>query len=46
MGRSPSEFGLDSDKAVLASDGSRGWALDAKFLSQIFGMNWRQAVYS
>ena len=44
-GRSPSEFGLDSDKAVMASDGSRGWALPATLLAQIFGSNWRQAVY-
>jgi hypothetical protein len=44
-GRSPSEFGLDADKAVLASDGTRGWALPATLLAQIFGGNWRQAVY-
>ena len=44
-GRSPAEFGLDADKAVLASDGSRGWALPATLLAQIFGSNWRQAVY-
>ncbi len=44
-GRSPSEFGLDADKAVMASDGSRGWALPATLLTQIFGANWRQAVY-
>ena len=45
-GRSPAEFGLDSDKAVIASDGSRGWALPASMLAQIFGSNWRQVVYS
>jgi len=45
-GRSPAEFGLDSDKAVMASDGSRGWALPATLLTQIFGSNWRQVVYS
>jgi len=44
-GKSPAEFGLDADKAVLASDGSRGWALPATLLAQIFGGNWRQAVY-
>ena len=43
--RSPAEFGLDADKAVMASDGSRGWALPAALLAQIFGANWRQAVY-
>lgn len=44
-GRSPAEFGLDPDKAVLGSDGSRGWVLPAPFLSQIFGSNWRAAIY-
>jgi hypothetical protein len=44
-GRSPAEFGLDADKAVMASDGSRAWALPATLLAQIFGGNWRQAVY-
>jgi hypothetical protein len=45
-GRSPTEFGLDSDKGVLASDGSRGWVVTAAFLSQVFGAGWRAAVYS
>jgi hypothetical protein len=45
-GRSPAEFGLDADKGVLGSDGSRGWVLTAQFLSQVFGMNWRSAIYS
>ena len=45
-GRSPAEYGLDSDKAVMASDGSRGWALPSSLLTQIFGSNWRQVVYS
>ena len=45
-GRSPAEFGLDPDKAVMASDGSRGWALPSSLLTQIFGSNWRQVVYS
>ncbi|HNN98431.1 MAG TPA: hypothetical protein PKI03_39470, partial [Pseudomonadota bacterium] len=44
-GRSPAEFGLDADKGVLASDGSRGWALTATFLSQIFGAGWRAVIY-
>ena len=34
------------DKAVMASDGSRGWALPSSLLTQIFGSNWRQVVYS
>ena len=45
-GRSPAEYGLDADKGVLGSDGSRGWVLTAQFLSQVFGMNWRSAIYS
>ena len=44
--RSPAEFGLDPDKAVMGSDGSRGWALNAQFLSQVFGGGWRAAIYS
>jgi hypothetical protein len=44
-GRSPAEFGLDVDKGVLGSDGSRGWVLNAQVLSQVFGSNWRAAVY-
>lgn len=43
--RSPAEFGLDADKGVLGSDGSRGWVLTAQFLSQVFGSGWRAAVY-
>jgi hypothetical protein len=43
--QSPSAFGLDSDKAVLASDGNRGWVTEAAWLAQIFGPNWRQVVY-
>lgn len=45
-GRSPAEFGLDPDKGVLGSDGSRGWVLNAQFLSQVFGSGWRAAIYS
>ncbi|MFO0572384.1 MAG: PLAT/LH2 domain-containing protein [Polyangia bacterium] len=44
-GRNPAEFGLDADKGVLGSDGSRGWVLNAQFLSEVFGSNWRAAVY-
>ena len=45
-GRSPAEFGLDPDKGVLGSDGSRGWVLNAAFLAQVFGPGWRAAIYS
>lgn len=45
-GQSPANFGLDPDKGVMGSDGSRGWALDSRFLSQVFGAGWRNAVYS
>ena len=45
-GRSPAEFGLDSDKAVMASDGSRDGRFRRRLLTQIFGSNWRQVVYS
>jgi hypothetical protein len=43
---SPAQYGLDADKAVLASDGTRGWAVTAEFLSQVFGAGWRTAIYS
>lgn len=43
--QSPAQFGLDADKGVLGSDGSRGWVLNAQFLSQVFGGGWRSAVY-
>ncbi len=43
---SPAQYGLDADKGVLASDGSRGWVVTAAFLSQVFGAGWRAAVYS
>jgi len=43
--QSPAQFGLDADKGVLGSDGSRGWVLNGQFLSQVFGGGWRQAVY-
>lgn len=44
-GVDPGVYGLDSDKPVLASDGSRGWAVDAHYLAMIFGANWRRVVY-
>ena len=44
-GQSPANFGLDADKGVLGHDGTRGWALPASFLSQVFGPNWRSQIY-
>ena len=44
-GVDPGVYGLDSDKPVLASDGSRGWAVDAHYLAMIFGVHWRRVVY-
>ena len=44
-GRSPTEFGLDADKGVLASDGSRGWVVTAAFCRRCLA-GWRAAVYS
>jgi hypothetical protein len=44
-GVDPGVYGLDSGKPVLASDGSRGWAVDAHYLAMIFGANWRRVVY-
>ena len=44
-GVSPADYGLDRDRAVLASDGSRGWAVDAHYLAMIFGADWRRVVY-
>jgi hypothetical protein len=44
-GVDPALYGLDSDKPVLASDGSRGWVVDAHYLAMIFGAEWRRIVY-
>ena len=44
-GISPSAYGLDADKAVLGSDGSRGWVLTASFLQGLLGPGWRGIVY-
>ena len=44
-GVDPALYGLDSDKPILASDGSRGWVVDAHYLAMIFGVNWRRVVY-
>ncbi len=41
---SPTAYGLDADRGILAWDGSRGQALPAAYLSQLFG-DWRGAVY-
>ena len=44
-GEDPVRYGLDSDKPVLASDGVRGWVVDAHYLALIFGAEWRRVVY-
>jgi len=44
-GVDPALYGLDSDKPILASDGSRGWVVDAHYLAMIFGAHWRRVVY-
>jgi len=44
-GVDPALYGLDSDKPILASDGARGWAVDAHYLAMIFGVNWHRVVY-
>ena len=44
-GVDPALYGLDSDKPILASDGSRGWVVDAHYLAMIFGAQWRRVVY-
>jgi len=41
----PALYGLDTDKPILASDGSRGWVVDAHYLAMIFGAQWRRVVY-
>ena len=41
---SPTAYGLDADRGILAWDGSRGQALPSAYLSQLFG-DWRGAVY-
>ena len=44
-GVSPAVYGLEPDRAVMASDGSRGWVMDAHTLAMIFGADWRRVVY-
>ena len=44
-GVDPALYGLDSDKPILAGDGSRGWVVDAHYLAMIFGADWRRVVY-
>ena len=44
--RSPSDWGLDPDKGVVAFDGSRAYAIPATQLIEIFGAGWRQVVYA
>lgn len=44
--RSPADWGLDADKAVVAFDGTRAYAVPAAQLSEIFGTDWRRVVYA
>ena len=44
--RSPADWGLDSDKGVVAFDGTRAYAVPATQLVEIFGTGWRQTVYA
>ncbi len=44
-GVDPALYGLDSDKPILASDGYRGWVVDAHYLAMVFGAHWRRVVY-
>lgn len=44
--RSPSDWGLDADKGIVAFDGSRAYAVPATQLVEIFGATWRQIVYA
>jgi CubicO group peptidase (beta-lactamase class C family) len=44
--RSPTDWGLDPDKGVVAFDGTRGYAVPATQLVEIFGSGWRQTVYA
>ena len=42
--RSPSDWGLDPDKGIVAFDGARAYAVPATQLVEIFGTGWRQTV--
>ena len=42
---SPTQFGLDRDKAVMFWNGSRGQVLPGNVLRDWFGANWRGPVY-
>lgn len=44
-GQSPTQFGLDADRAVMGWDGARGWAVPASTLTQMFGADWRTKIY-
>lgn len=44
-GQSPTQFGLDADRAVMGWDGARGWAVPASTLMQMFGADWRMKIY-
>ncbi len=45
-GKSPADFGLDPDKAVLRWDGQRGVVMDAAMLKDLYSPeNWRLKVF-
>ena len=44
-GQSPTQFGLDADRAVMGWDGVRGWVVPAATLTQMFGADWRGKIY-
>lgn len=44
-GVNPSDYGLDPQRPVVATDGQKVWPLSAKFLEQLLGANWRDSVF-
>lgn len=44
--RRPADWGLDPDRGVGAFDGTRGFAVPASQLVEIFGPDWRRTVYA
>jgi hypothetical protein len=44
-GESPTSYGQDPDKAVMGWTGTRGYAIPASTLTQMFGNDWRTKIY-
>lgn len=44
-GVNPSDYGLDPQRPVVATDGQKVWPLSAKFLEQLLGAKWRDSVF-